>query len=56
MLCQFTFKNFKSFKDEATLDFQAANISEHEDSLILDKIDGAPFLPIAVILRSKWGW
>jgi uncharacterized protein len=55
MLCQFVFKNFKSFKDEATLDMQAVKISEHEDSLIVDKADGAEFLPIAVIYGPNGG-
>ena len=37
MLCQFTVKNFKSIRDEATFDMQAAAISEHEDWIIKDK-------------------
>lgn len=48
MLCQFTFKNYKSFRDEATLDMQAAPISEQEESLLLDD-DGQKFLPLAAI-------
>ena len=48
MLCQFTFKNYKSFRDEATLDMQAAPISEHEESLLIDS-DGERFLPLAVL-------
>ncbi len=55
MLCQFTFKNFKSFKDEATLDLQAINISEHDESLIIDKADRAEFLPVAVIYGPNGG-
>lgn len=55
MLCQFTFENFKSFKDEATLDLQAVNITEHEDSLIIDKIDGSKFLPVTVIYGPNGG-
>lgn len=55
MLCQFTFKNFKSFRDEATLDMQALRISEHENSLIVDKTDGAEFLPVAVIYGPNGG-
>ncbi len=34
MLCQFTFKNFKSYRDETTLDFQAAPIKEFSESLL----------------------
>lgn len=55
MLCQFTFENFKSFKDEATLDLQSVNITEHEDSLIIDKNDGLKFLPVAVIYGPNGG-
>ena len=38
MLCQFTVKNYKSFRDEAVFDMQAAAISEHEDRVIRDCI------------------
>jgi len=55
VLCQFTFQNFKSFKDEATLDMQAEKISEHEESLIVDPVDGAEFLPVAVIYGPNGG-
>ncbi len=48
MLCQFTVKNFQCFKDEITLDMQAASIPENEESVITD-IDGEKFLPISVI-------
>ncbi|QDR79507.1 AAA family ATPase [Sporomusa termitida] len=48
MLCQFTFKNFKSFRDEAVLDMQAVAISEHENSLLVDS-DGQRFLPLAAL-------
>lgn len=34
MLSQFTVKNYKSIRDEVTLDMQAAAISEHEDKII----------------------
>lgn len=55
MLCQFTFKNFKSFKDEATLDLEAVKISEHEESLIIDKADKTELLPVAVIYGPNGG-
>jgi len=55
MLCKFTFKNYRSFKDEATLDMQALRISEHDNSLIVDKIDGAEFLPVTVIYGPNGG-
>lgn len=34
MLIQFNFKNFKSFRDEATLDMSATKITEHEDHIV----------------------
>ncbi len=55
MLCQFTFENFKSFKDETTLDLYAENIKEHEDSLIVDPHDGEGFLPVISIYGPNGG-
>ncbi len=54
MLCQFIFKNFKSFQNEATLDMQATPISEHDDSLLVDS-DDQRFLPLAVIYGPNGG-
>ncbi|HIS46137.1 MAG TPA: ATP-binding protein [Candidatus Scybalocola faecigallinarum] len=54
MLCQFTFENFKSFKNEAFLDFCAEPISEHQDSLIID-IDSEKFLPVISIYGPNGG-
>lgn len=34
MLCQFSFQNFKSYKDETTFDFRAMAIPEFQDALI----------------------
>lgn len=48
MLCQFCVKNFKSIKEEIILDMQATAISEHRESLIIEK-DHETFLPIAAI-------
>ena len=48
MLCQFTIKNYKSIKDELTLDMQATPISEHTESIIKDR-DNETFLPLAAI-------
>lgn len=54
MLCQFTVKNFKSIRDEATLDMQAASISEHTDKII--KVGGKDnLLPVAVIYGPNGG-
>lgn len=55
MLCQFTFENFKSFKNEATLDLSAEKISEHEDSLIIDSHDSEKFLPVTSIYGPNGG-
>jgi len=49
MLCQYSFENYKSFKNEALLDFCPDNISEHKDSLIVDKYTSENFLPVAVL-------
>lgn len=54
MLCQFTVKNYKSIRDEATLDMQAATISEHEDKIIVDR-DKEKFLPVSVIYGPNGG-
>ena len=34
MFCQFSFQNFKSYKDETTFDFRAMAIPEFQDALI----------------------
>ena len=34
MLYQFTFKNFKSYKDETIFDMQAENIDEFSETLL----------------------
>ena len=54
MLCQFTVKNYKSFRDEMTFDMQAAAISEHEDKVIIDKA-GEQFLPVSAIYGPNGG-
>lgn len=48
MLCQFIFKNYKSFREEAIIDMQAVPISEHEESLLIDT-DQQAFLPLAAV-------
>ena len=54
MLCQFTFQNFKSYRDEITLDMQAATIDDQEDNIIHAE-DGKRFLPIAAIYGPNGG-
>lgn len=54
MLCQFTFENFKAFKNEAFLDFCAEPISDNIESLIVDK-DGERFLPVLSLYGPNGG-
>lgn len=54
MLSQFTVKNYKSIRDEITLDMQATAISEHEDRIITTE-NGEKFLPISVIYGPNGG-
>ena len=54
MLCQFTVKNYKSIRDEATFDMQAAAISEHEDRIIKDQ-DDEMYLPVSAIYGPNGG-
>ncbi|MCH5195637.1 MAG: ATP-binding protein [Oscillospiraceae bacterium] len=59
MLCQFSFKNFRSYKDEAVFDLQAVATSKDEtknfkDSLLRDS-DGKEFLPVSVIYGPNAG-
>ena len=49
MLCQFTFSNYRSFRNEAFLDLCAENISEMKETLITR--NGDDFLHI----WSEWG-
>lgn len=54
MLCQFSFTNFRSYKDETTFDFQASKLAEFDDSLISsDK--ASDVLPISVIYGPNGG-
>lgn len=60
MLSQFTVKNYKSIRDEITLDMQAAAISEHENRIIknIDRQSGEvieSFLPVSVIYGPNGG-
>lgn len=55
MLSQFSFSNYKSFKNEAFLDFTAESIKDHEKSIIRDKTDGERFLPVLAIYGPNGG-
>ena len=54
MLYQFTFKNFKSYKDETVFDMRAENIKEFEESLLIDKNEET-LLPVSVIYGPNAG-
>ena len=54
MLCQFSFSNFRSYRDETTFDFQAAALSEFKNSLIKTE-KGNDILPVGVIYGPNGG-
>lgn len=54
MLCQFGFKNFKSYKNETIFDFQAGELSEFKESLIRDD-KATPLLPVSVVYGPNGG-
>lgn len=51
MLIQFNFKNFKSFRDEATLDLSAAKMTEFADRVVT--IGSEKILPVAAIYGAN---
>lgn len=51
MLIQFSFKNFKSFRDEAILDMTANRISEHADRVVA--VGKEKLLPTAAIFGAN---
>ena len=53
MLCQFSFKNFKSYKETTTFDFQATSIPEFSESLLKSEKADA-LLPVGVYIWSEW--
>ena len=54
MLCQFSFQNFKSYKGETTLDFQAAVLPEFKETLITEE-KAADLLPVSVVYGPNGG-
>lgn len=54
MLCQFGFKNFKSYKNETIFDFQAGELIEFKESLIKDD-KATPLLPVSVVYGPNGG-
>ena len=55
MLLQFTFKNYKCFRDEVILNLQASTGIELEDTIIVDSRDGERILPVAVLYGPNAG-
>lgn len=54
MLCQFIFKNFKSYKGETIFDFQAAALPEFKDALIT-AMDAPDLVPVSVVYGPNGG-
>ena len=54
MLCQFSFKNFSSYRDETTFDLQAAALPEFSDSLI-QREKCSDLLPVAAVYGPNGG-
>lgn len=54
MLCQFTFCNFKSYKNETVFDFQAEPLPEFSDTL-LGEDKGGKLLPVSVVYGPNGG-
>lgn len=54
MLVDFTFENFKCYKDETVLSMQASGISEHADSLF-DGLGNDELLPVTAIYGPNGG-
>lgn len=55
MLCQFSFHNFRSYRDETIFDFQAAPFEEFKDSLIRGDKTQEDLLPVGVIYGPNGG-
>lgn len=51
MLVNFSFKNYRSFRDEATLSMEAANINELPDAVM--KVGESELLPVAVMYGAN---
>ena len=51
MLIQFNFKNFKSFRDEATLDLSAAKMTAFSNRVI--SVGNEKILPVAAVYGAN---
>ena len=54
MLCQFSFENFKSYRNETQFDFQAESLPEFSDTLLVTP-KGSSLLPIGVLYGPNGG-
>jgi AAA15 family ATPase/GTPase len=54
MLSQFTFENYKCYRDETTLDLKPAKLDEHAESLLKGSGD-KEYLPVSVIYGPNGG-
>lgn len=54
MLCQFSFSNFRSYRNETTFDFQSEALAEFKESLI-NPGKGSSILPVGVIYGPNGG-
>ena len=54
MLCQFSFQNFRSYRGETTLDFQAAALPEFQETLIASG-HATSLLPVNVVYGPNGG-
>lgn len=54
MLCQFSFQNFRSYRGETTLDFQAAALPEFRETLISSE-HATDLLPVNVVYGPNGG-
>lgn len=55
MIGQLTIENYKSYKNEVTLDLYAENICEHKESLIIHEVDNEQFLPVIALYGPNGG-
>lgn len=55
MLYQFTFRNFRSYKNETVFDLQAVSSQGFNESLLYNSDDDKPFLPVSVIYGPNGG-
>jgi len=55
MLSQFTFSNYRSYRNETTFDFEASCAEELSQTLIVDAMDSKRFLPVSVVYGPNGG-